>query len=188
MPRRLGATLMAGLVAVAVAGCGQDQAMTPPPLQATGSTTTCRDGQGYQHATLGYRLCFPNGWTSRDYTAEPGAGGALSIVAFGPPAAVPAHVPSETGFAPPVAVRVVAGAKDAQEASLVQGNPVTHLRVAGVQADRIEVTESGPAAGAVYVVLEHQGNTYEIEKAPGSTYAGDFQKVLDSFAFSAASS
>jgi len=36
-------------------------------------------------------------------------------------------------------------------------------------------------------VLEHQGNTYEIEKAPGATYAGDFQKILDSFTFSAAS-
>jgi hypothetical protein len=179
--------MLAALVAGTIAGCGADQGTTPPPLQATGTSTGCRDGQGYQHATLAYRLCYPNGWTSRDYTAEPGAGGALSVVAFGPPSAVPAHVPSQTAYAPPVAVRVVAGAKDTQEASLVQGNPVTQIQVAGVQADRIEVTESGPAAGAIYVVLEHQGNTYEIEKAPGATYAGDFQKILDSFTFSAAS-
>ncbi|GAC1478116.1 MAG: hypothetical protein PVSMB9_00250 [Candidatus Dormibacteria bacterium] len=175
-----------GLGIVALAGCGtSDQA---PPLQATASAGGCQNGQGYQHATLGYRLCFPTGWATRDYTAEPGSGGALSVVAFGLPMAVPTHVPAQAGFAPPVEVRVVAGPKGPVESSLAQTNQVSHAQVAGGSADRIDVTESGPAAGAIYVVIEHQANTYVIVKAPGSSYATEFQKILDSFTFANASS
>jgi hypothetical protein len=108
------------------------------------------------------------------------------VVAFGPASAVPTHVPSQAGFAPPIEVRVVAGAKGPVEASLAQTNQVSQVQVAGVSADRIDVTESGPAAGAVFIVLEHQANTYVIEKAPGSSYSGEFQSVLQSFKFAAA--
>ncbi|MDQ6884476.1 MAG: hypothetical protein M3077_09640 [Candidatus Dormibacteraeota bacterium] len=179
--RRSLLTLAVGLGVLILAGCGTADQAT---LQASPSAGGCTDGRAYQHATLGYKLCFPNGWATRDYTAEPGSGGALSVVAFGPPTAVPTHVPSQEGFAPPVEIRVVAGAKGSVESSLTQTNQVTQSRVAGVAADKIEVTESGPAAGAIYIVVEHQGNTYVIQKGPGSTYASEFQKILDSFTFS----
>ena len=184
--RGTGLTLAVGLGIVVLAGCGSSD--QPPPLQASPSASGCHNGQGYQHATLGYKLCFPTGWATRDYTAEPGSGGALSVVAFGPPAAVPTHVSDQAGSAPPVEVRVVAGPKNPVESSLAQTNQVSHAQVAGGAADRIDVTESGPAAGAIYIVIEHQANTYVIEKAPGSSYATEFQKVLDSFTFANASS
>ncbi|MDQ6710986.1 MAG: hypothetical protein M3Z11_10575 [Candidatus Dormibacteraeota bacterium] len=182
--RRFLLMLATGLGVLTLAGCGTaDQ----PSLQASPSTSGCQDGHAYQHATLGYKICFPNGWATRDYTAEPGSGGAQSVVAFGPPAAVPTHVPSQEGFAAPVEVRVVAGAKGPVETSLTQNNQLSQIQVAGVAADRIEVTESGPAAGAIYIVFEHQANTYVIQKGPGSTYSSEFQKILGSFTFSAAS-
>jgi len=62
---------------------------------------------------------------------------------------------------------------------------VTQTKVAGIAADRIVVMDSGPANGAVLVVLERQGNTFEIEEAPGGTYDTAFRQVLDSFSFSA---
>lgn len=174
------------IAAVLLVSCGgtSDQ---QPPLQATPSSGSCATGQVYQHATLGYRLCFPSSWTNRDYTAEPGSGGALSVVAFGPSSAVPTHVPSQAGFAPPVEVRVVAGAKAPVESSLAQTNQISQTQVAGVAADRIDVTESGPAAGAVYIVVEHQANTYVIEKAPGSGYSAEFEAIVKSLTFAAAS-
>ena len=128
---------------------------------------------------------FPNGWTSRDYTAEPGSGGAVSVVAFGPPSAVPAHVPASGAFIPPIELRVVAGPKDQAESSLSQGNEVTQANVAGIPADRIVVNDSGPANGAVIVVFEHEGNTYEIEVAPGGNFDTAFQQVVASFSFAA---
>jgi hypothetical protein len=182
--RSLG-VLFSLLAASLLSGCAGDQS-PPAPLQATASASVaCKTGQGYQHTTLGYRLCFPNGWTSRDYTAEPGAGGAVSVVAFGPASAVPAHVPASGAFTPPIEVRVVAGPKDQAESSLVQDNQVTQTTVAGVAADKIAVADSGPANGAVIVVFEHQANTFEIEEAPGSTYDAAFQQLLDSFSFPA---
>jgi hypothetical protein len=180
--RTLG-VLFSLLSATFLSGCGGDQS-SPPPLQATASSSVpCKTGQGYQHTTLGYRLCFPNGWTSRDYTAEPGAGGAVSVVAFGPASAVPAHVPASGAFIPPIEVKVVAGPKDQPESSLAQGNEVTQANVAGIPADRIVVSDSGPANGAVIVVFVQQGNTFEIEEAPGGSYDAAFQQVLDSFSF-----
>jgi hypothetical protein len=179
--RSLG-VLFSLLAASFVSGCGGDPT-SPPPLQATASSSVgCKTGEGYQHTTLGYHLCFPTGWTSRDYTAEPGAGGAVSVVAFGPPAAVPSHVPASGPFMPPIEVRVVAGPKDQAETSLAQGNQVSQTRVAGIVADKIMVTTSGPASGAVIVVFEHQANTFEIEEAPGGNDAA-FQLVLDTFSF-----
>jgi hypothetical protein len=173
-------SLLAGTI---VAGCGEDTGAAPP-LQATPSSSVgCKSGQGYQHTTLGYHLCFPDGWTSRDYTAEPGGGGAISVVAFGAASSVPAHVPASGTFTPPIEIRVVAGPKDQAEASLAKGNQVTQTVVAGIKADRIKVVDSGPANGAVIVVLEHQGNTFEIEEAPGGTDDAAFQQVLDSFSF-----
>jgi hypothetical protein len=173
------------LAATLLSGCGGDQG-SPPPLQATASSSVnCKTGQAYQHTTLGYHVCFPSGWAARDYTAEPGGGGAVSVVAFGPATAVPTHVPASGDFIPPIEVRVVAGAKDQAESSLVQGNQVTQTKVAGITADRIAVADSGPANGAVIIVLEHQANTFEIEEAPGGTYDAAFQQMLDSFAFSA---
>ena len=170
------------LAATLVSGCSGDPS-SPPPLQATASSSvSCSKGEAYQHTTLGYHLCFPSGWTSRDYTAEPGAGGAVSVVAFGPPAAVPSHVPASGSFTPPIEVRVVAGPKDQTETSLAQGNQVSQTRVAGVAADKIVVTTPGPASGAVIIVFEHQANTFEIEEAPGGDDAA-FQLVLDSFSF-----
>ncbi|MEO6796968.1 MAG: hypothetical protein ABI401_15430 [Candidatus Dormibacter sp.] len=185
MVRLVARLLAAGLGLASLAGCGTalDQ---QPPLQASPSSSACQTGQVYQHATLGYRLCFPNGWATRDYTAEPGSGGALSVVAFGPPSSVPTHVLTQTGFQPPVEVRVVAGPKAAVEASLTQSNQVSQTQIAGVAADRIDVTESGPAAGAVYIVFEHQANTLVIEKAPGSSYTTEFDAIVRSFSFSSA--
>src|SRR5712691_2635151 len=174
--------LLSLLAATFVSGCSGDPS-SPPPLQATASSSvSCKTGEGYQHTTLGYHLCFPNGWTPRDYTAEPGAGGAVSVVAFGPPAAVPSHVPASGSFMPPIEVRVVAGPKDQTETSLSQGNQVSQTRVDGIPADKIVVTQSGPASGAVIIVFEHQAYTFEIEEAPGGDDAA-FQLVLDSFSF-----
>jgi hypothetical protein len=171
------------LAAFLLAGCGDDQNQATPLQASASSTVGCKSGKGYQHTTLGYHLCFPNGWTTRDYTAEPGSGGAVSVVAFGPPSAVPAHVPSAGTFMPPIEVRVVAGSKQDQEASLAQGNQVTQTKVAGVAADRIMVVDAGPASGSVIVVFERQANTFEIEEAPGGTYDAAFQQVLDTFSF-----
>jgi hypothetical protein len=171
------------LAALLVSACADDQSQAPP-LQATASSSVgCKSGQGYQHTTLGYHLCFPGGWVSRDYTAEPGSGGAVSVVAFGPPSAVPAHVPSSGTFIPPIEIRVVAGSKDQQEPSLTQGNQVTTTTVGGIAADKIIVADSGPANGSVIIVLERQGNTFEIEEAPGGSYDQAFQVVLESFSF-----
>ena len=177
--------LLSLLTATLLSGCSDDSS-APPPLQATASSSVaCKTGQGYQHTTLGYHLCFPNGWTSRDYTAEPGGGGAVSVVAFGPPSAVPPHVPASGSFTPPITIRVVAGAKAQAESSLTPGNQVTRATVARIAADKIVVTDSGPVNGAVILVLEHQANTFEIEEAPGGTYDAAFQQVLDSFSFPA---
>jgi len=180
--RSLG-VLFSLLAATLLAGCGEDTGAAPPLQASTSSSVGCKSGQGYQHTTLGYHLCFPNGWTARDYTAEPGSGGAVSVVAFGTPSAVPAHVPASGTFTPPIEIRVVAGPKDQAEASLASGNQVTQTTVGGITADRIVVTDSGPANGAVIVVFAHQVNTFEIEEAPGGTYDAAFQQVLDSFSF-----
>lgn len=176
--------LLSLLAATAVAACADDQAQ-PPPLQAAASSAGCQTGQGYQHTTLGYHLCFPPGWSSRDYTAEPGSGGALSVVAFGPPSTVPTHVPSSGTFIPPIEVRVVAGSKDQVEPSLAEGNQINETSVGGIAADKIMVTDSGPANGSVIVVFEHQANTYEINEAPGGNYDAAFALVLTSFTFPA---
>jgi hypothetical protein len=109
----------------------------------------------------------------------------VSVVAFGPPSTVPAHVPTSGTFMPPIEIRVVAGSKDQQEASLTQGNQVTQTTVAGVTADRISVTDSGPANGSVIVVFEHQANTYEIDEAAGGSYDSAFAQLLASFSFAA---
>lgn len=173
------------LAATLLASCSDDQGQATP-LQATASSTiSCKSGTGYQHTTLGYHVCYPNGWTTRDYTAEPGSGGAVSVVAFGPSSSVPAHVPSSGTFIPPIEIRVVAGAKAEQEASLAQGNQVSQVTVAGMTADRIMVVDAGPASDTVIVVLEHQGNTFEIEEAPGGSYDTALQLVLTSFSFAA---
>jgi hypothetical protein len=173
------------LAATLIAGCGEDTGAAPPLQASASSAVSCKSGQGYQHTTLGYHLCFPDGWTSRDYTAEPGSGGAVSVVAFGAASTVPAHVPASGSFTPPIEIRVVAGPKDQVEASLARGNQVTTTTVAGIKADRIMVVDSGPANGAVIVVLERQANTFEIEEAPGRTYDAAFQQVLDGFSFPA---
>ena len=181
---RIRGVLFSLLAATFVSGCSGDPS-SPPPLQATASSAVvCSKGEGYQHTTLGYHLCFPSGWTSRDYTAEPGAGGAVSVVAFGQPSAVPSHVPSSGSFMPPIEVRVVAGPKDQAETSLSQGNQVSQTTVAGIAADKIVVTQSGPASGAVIIVFEHQANTFEVEEAPNADDAA-FKLVLDTFAFAA---
>jgi len=180
--RSLG-VLFSLLAAALLAGCGEDTGAAPP-LQATPSSSVgCKSGHGYQHPTLGYHLCFPDSWVSRDYTAEPGSGGALSVVALGTPSTVPAHVPASGTFIPPIEIRVVAGPKDQAEVSLARGNTVTATTVAGIKADRIMVVDSGPANGAVIVVFERQANTFEIEAAPGGTADAAFQQVLDSFSF-----
>src|SRR5205807_6290732 len=162
--------LLSLLAAILMSACADDQSQ-PPPLPATASSAVgCKSGQAYQHTTLGYHLCFPSGWTSRDYTAEPGSGGAVSVVAFGPSSTVPAHVPSTGTFIPPIEIKVVAGSKGQVEPSLTQGNQVSSTTVAGIAADKIMVVDSGPANGSVIIVLEHQANTYEINEAPGGTY------------------
>src|SRR5260370_38172285 len=100
------------LAATFGSGCSGDPS-SPPPLQATASSSvSCKTGESYQHTTLGYHLCFPNGWTPRDYTAEPGAGGAVSVGAFGPPAAVASPVPASGSFAPPLEAPDLAGPLD----------------------------------------------------------------------------
>jgi hypothetical protein len=81
-------------------------------------------------------------------------------------------------------VRVIAGAKDGLERSLISGNQVDHVTVAGSTADRIRVTQDGPALGAVIVVFEHLGDTFELEKAPGGGYEPEFESFLASFGFS----
>lgn len=182
--RSLG-VLFSLLATFLIAGCGEDPGAAPPLQASASSSVGCKSGQGYQHTTLGYHLCFPNGWTARDYTAEPGSGGAVSVVAFGTPSAVPAHVPASGTFTPPIEIRVVAGPKDQAETSLAGGNQVTQTTVAGIKADRIVVADSGPVNGAVIVVFEHQTNTFEIEEAPGGTYDAAFQQMLDSFSFPA---
>ena len=171
------------LAALLLAACGDDQSQATPLQASASATVACKSGKGYQHTTLGYHLCFPSSWTTRDYTAEPGSGGAVSVVAFGPPSAVPVHVPSAGSFMPPVQVRVIAGAKDEQEASLAQGNPVSQTRVAGLSADKITVADAGPASGTVIVIFERQANTFELEEAPGGNYDTAFQQMLDSFGF-----
>jgi hypothetical protein len=173
-------TLLALLV---LAGCGEDQSQSTPLEASVSPTVGCKSAQGYQHTTLSYHLCYPNGWTVRDYTAEPGSGGAVSVVAFGPASAVPSHVPTSSTFSPPIEVRVVAGSKADVEQSLVQGNQVTATTVGGIAADKISVVDAGTASGTVIVVFEHQANTYELEEAPGGTYDGPFQQVLSSFGF-----
>jgi hypothetical protein len=179
---RIWGVLLSLLAATLLSGCGSDP-NAPAPLQATASSSVgCSKGESYQHTTLDYHLCFPPGWISRDYTAEPGAGGAVSVVAFGPPSAVPSHVPASGSFMPPIEVRVVAGPKDQAETSLAQDNSVSQTRVDSIAADKIVVTTSGPASGAVIIVFEHQANTYEIEEAPSGDDAA-FQLVLDSFSF-----
>lgn len=80
---------------------------------------------------------------------------------------------------------MVAGSKDQVEPSLSQGNQVNETSVVGIAADKIIVTDSGPANGSVIVVFEHQGNTYEIDEAPGGSYDAAFALVLASFAFPA---
>lgn len=168
-----------------LSACSDDQGQATP-LQATASSTLgCSSGQAYQHTTLGYHLCFPGSWTSRDYTAEPGSGGAVSVVAFGPSSAVPVHVPATGTFTPPIEVKVVAGAKADHESSLAQGNQVTQTKVAGLPADKILVVDAGTASGTVIIVFERQTNTFEIEEAPGGAYDAAFQQVLSSFAFPA---
>jgi len=179
---RIRGVLLSLLAITLLSGCDGDQ-NAPAPLQATASSSVgCSKGESYQHTTLGYHLCFPSGWISRDYTSEPGAGGAVSVVAFGTPSAVPPHVPAAGSFTPPIEVRVVAGPKDQVETSLAEGNTVTQTRVDGVAADKIVVITSGPASGSVIIVFEHQASTYEIEEAPGGDDAA-FQLVLDSFSF-----
>ncbi|HYM49614.1 MAG TPA: hypothetical protein VET65_03470 [Candidatus Limnocylindrales bacterium] len=183
MIARLGAL---GLLAVSVtlSACDLSSAdATPAPLHAAAAvpSSACPGAQGYQHATLGYRVCYPAGWVMRDYTAEPGGGGALSVVAFGPQ--LPLHVPNQAGFEPPLDVRVVAGAKEALEASLTQGNQVTSETVAGQVADRISVTQDGPAMGELIVILQHDANTYALEKAPGDAYQAEFDAFVHSFVF-----
>ena len=182
--RSLG-VLFSLLAATLVAGCGEDTGAAPPLQASAASSVGCKSGHGYQHTTLGYHLCYPDGWISRDYTAEPGSGGAVSVVAFGEPSTVPAHVPASGTFTPPIEIRVVAGPKDQAEASLARGNTVTPTTVAGIKADRILVVDSGPANGSVIVVLERQGNTFEIEEAPGGTADAAFQQILDTFSFPA---
>jgi hypothetical protein len=182
--RSLG-VLFSLLAATLVAGCGDDSGAAPPLQASASSSVGCKSGQAYQHTTLGYHVCFPDGWTSRDYTAEPGSGGAVSVVAFGAPSSVPAHVPTSGTFTAPIEIRVVAGPKDQAEASLARGNTVTSTTVAGIKADRIKVVDSGPANGATIVVFERQGTTFEIEEAPGATYDAAFQLVLDTFSFPA---
>ena len=184
--RRGGRYLPVFLLTFALAGCDSsapsDASSVAVQAPASVPASACPGAQGYQHANLGYRVCYPRGWVSRDYTAEPGAGGALSVVAFGP-AGLPQHVPAATDFEPPVAVRVFAGPKAALEDSITQGNSVTRISVAGEAADRVAVTQEGPAAGELIVILEHDGDTFEIEKGPGTSRQSEFQALLTSFTF-----
>ena len=118
---------LVAIAALATAGCGPDSGTeSPPPLHATVSASagTCPGAQSYQHATLEYRVCYPAGWITRDYTSEPGSGGALSVVAFGPAEKVPQRIPSGVEYAPPLDVRVIAGPKSTIEPSLAQGERI----------------------------------------------------------------
>lgn len=186
MTRRRGGRYLLGLLLTsALAGCDAGSGgATSAPLAAAASVppSACPQAQGYQHPTLGYRVCYPAGWVERDYTAEPGAGGALSVVAFGP-ATLPTHVPAQPDFEPPLEIRVFAGSKAALEASVSQGNPVTPITVAGEAADRIAVTGEGPARGEVIVIVQHEGNTFEILKGPGDQGGPEFEALLTSFVF-----
>ncbi len=92
-------------------------------------------------------------------------------------------MPASGSYTPPIVVRVVGSPKAQVEGSLAPGNQVTRTTVAGIAADRILVTDSGPAKGAVIIVLEHQANTFEIAEAPGGTYDAALQQMLDSFSF-----
>jgi hypothetical protein len=190
--QRLGGRhLTALLVLLALAGCDtsapQDTGSAAIQAPASVPASACPGAQGYQHATLGYRVCYPRGWVTRDYTAEPGAGGALSVVAFGP-AGLPQHVPAQADFQPPLAIRVYAGPKASLEASMSQGNSVSRIAVAGVAADRVAVALGGPAGGELIVILEHEGDTFEIEKGPGEGDQEAFQALLTSFTFAQPSS
>lgn len=180
---------LVAIAALATAGCapGSDSE-SPPPLHATvtAAAGACPGAQAYQHATLDYRVCFPTGWATRDYTAEPGSGGALSVVAFGPAAKVPLHVPAGVEFSPPVDVRVVAGPKSSIEPSIALGEQIQSVKVAGTSGDRIVATQPGPAMGAIFVLVEHQHDTYILEKAPGSDYGPEFAALVRSFTFSSA--
>jgi hypothetical protein len=55
--------------------------------------------------------------------------------------------------------------------------------VAGSPADRIRVIQEGPAQGSVIIVLEHLGDTFELEKGPGAGYAAEFDGFVASFGF-----
>jgi hypothetical protein len=177
---------LALVAAGALAGCAADDtgSSSIPVYSSANTAVSCPTGKGYQHPALAYRVCYPDGWLSRDYTAEPGGGGALSVVAFGPPSAVPEHVPSQTEFTPPIEVRVFSGAKARLESSLTKGNQVSRATIAGAPAERIAVNQAGPAQGSIILVVEYGGNTYLISKGPGSSYGSEFEKLLESFAFS----
>jgi hypothetical protein len=177
--------LLSVLALFVLVGCGEDQSQATTQLEAsTSPSVSCKSGQPYQHPTLGYHFCFPSGWVERDYTAEPGSGGAASVLAFGPPASVPAHVPTSGTFIPPIEVRVVSGSIADVEQSLAPGNQLTSATVGGISADRIIVADQGPASGTVIIVFSHEGNAYELEEAPGGVYDAAFQQVLGSFSFS----
>jgi len=180
---------LVAIAALATAGCGPDSGTeSPPPLHATVSASagTCPGAQSYQHATLEYRVCYPAGWITRDYTSEPGSGGALSVVAFGPAEKVPQRIPSGVEYAPPLGVRVIAGPKSTIEPSLAQGERIQAVTVGGRPADRIEATLAGPGMGAIFVLIEYQDDTYIVEKAPGSDYRAQLDAMLHSFVFAAA--
>lgn len=182
IPARWGVGLLA-LLLVAASGCAtaaSDQASAPLQAAASVPAADCPNDQGYQHPTLGFRVCYPTGWTVRDYTAEPGSGGALSVVAFGPN--LPVHVP-QAGFQPPLEVRVLAEPRETIEASVAQGNQVSPLTVAQTSADRIDVVADGPAKGEAIVILEHDGDAFEIEKGPGDGYRSEFAAFIGSFVF-----
>lgn len=173
-------------LAALLAGCsltGDDGPASTLHAPASAPAGLCESGQAYAHATLGYHACFPAGWQQRDYSAEPGSNGALSVIVFGPEPTVPRHVPAAADFSVPIEVRVVAGPKAALESSLTGGNKVDHITVAGAQADRIKVTQDGPALGAVIIVLEHLGDTFELQKGPGAGYGDEFDRFVASFGF-----
>lgn len=175
--------LVSLLAVVVLAGCGEDQSQTTQLEASASPSVSCKSGQAYQHTTLGYHFCFPSGWISRDYTAEPGSGGAVSVLAFGPPATVPDHVPTTGTFIPPIEVRVVSGSLADAEQSLSPGNQLTSTMVAGITADKITVADQGPASGTVIVVFPYEANTYELEEAPGGTYDAAFSVALSTFGF-----
>jgi hypothetical protein len=176
--------LAATAFALGLSGCGGTAADPPPLHPSAAANFSCSSGQPFQHASLPYHLCFPASWSVRDYTAEPGSGGALSVVAFGPRPSVPDHISSLGQFAPPIEVRVESGSKTEAESSSVEGNQVSPVTVAGTPADRVTVVDNSLAQGSVIVFVEHEGNTYEIVKAPGVGYQAQFDSALASFGFS----